>query len=201
MFPKNLQGSFQCTECNKTFIYAKSFERHEQICGTYYNQSEPIAGIQSTKKLQCLITTSNFELLKRTDEATFAPEVLDLDLKTIHCLEEPEKDEPELPELPETRTKSRQKRRRQKEKLDNNGGDPDEEAKPSILFKFVHYEELEREFFCRFPGCGYGDSFKTLGMHFLSLFYLQICYNEMEERKTLWCNERKLKFLNLCRKR
>jgi len=100
------QGSFQCPECNKTFIYAKSFERHELICNSN-TQSESYT-------------------------------------------------EPEREDKPKVRRK-----RRRKDSADNS----EDEAKPAtvaILFKFVHYEELDGEYFCRFPECSYTDPFKTL---------------------------------------
>jgi len=38
------QGCFQCSECEKTFIYLKSYERHTQICSSKATEISPIEG-------------------------------------------------------------------------------------------------------------------------------------------------------------
>ncbi|XP_023334184.1 zinc finger and BTB domain-containing protein 24 [Eurytemora carolleeae] len=128
------QGSFQCPFCNKTFIYAKSFERHEEIC------------------------TSNTNNLQRTEtnlEGGEGEEGGD-----EGGIEERD-DEEEVREPPDPSERLKRKRRKQ-DRIQDPEEDQDFEKKPSVVFKFEHYEEQDGEYFCRFPGCTYSDPFKTL---------------------------------------
>eukprot|EP00088_Acartia_fossae_P017462 TRINITY_DN1990_c0_g1_i4.p1 TRINITY_DN1990_c0_g1~~TRINITY_DN1990_c0_g1_i4.p1 ORF type:complete len:717 (+),score=74.48 TRINITY_DN1990_c0_g1_i4:58-2208(+) len=106
---KDQQGAFQCESCNKTFIFAKSFERHAEIC-------------------QARLSSTGIRRLKPR--------------------------------------KSKRKALKLSESASNPDDDgllgPKEKKKSMITFKFQHYEEIDDEFFCRFPGCDYKSSFKTL---------------------------------------
>jgi len=110
---QNTQGSFQCPHCNKTFIYAKSFERHQEIC------------------------TANSKLSQQE--------------------EKPEAEEKNPP--PEVKQSVRRKRKRKPANLDDHS---DDESKQSVKFRFKHYEELEGEYFCRYPNCNYTEGFKNI---------------------------------------
>jgi len=103
---KDKQGAFQCENCNKTFIFAKSFERHQQIC------SDRLAAATGIKKQKPRKSKRKFEK------------------KEIYSDEE--------------------------------SGNLSSEKKYVIVFKFQHFEQIEDEYYCRFPGCKYKSGFKSL---------------------------------------
>ena len=63
------------------------------------------------------------------------------------------------------------------------GQDEDLENKTELVFRFEHYEHLEEQFYCRFPGCDYREPFKTLG----GCKNHQLRYHAREEQKIFLC--------------
>jgi len=61
---KNQQGAFQCESCNKTFIFAKSFERHQEVCQVRLAQG----GIKRPKPRKCKTKRSKQEQLLSDEE-------------------------------------------------------------------------------------------------------------------------------------
>jgi len=103
---KDKQGAFQCENCNKTFIFAKSFERHQQIC------SDRLAAATGIKR--------------------------------------------------QKPRKSKRKCEKKEMHSDEENGNTSSEKKYVIVFKFRHFEQIEDEYYCRFPGCKYKSGFKSL---------------------------------------
>ena len=101
-------NSFQCQYCQKTFSYAKSYERHIEVCKLK----------QETK-----VENGDAKTVTKTDETT----------KTV--------------------------------------------------FKFEHYEVQDDFYFCRFPGCDYQESFKTIG----GCKNHQLKYHARDDEKNFLC--------------
>ena len=137
---------FKCSYCEKTFIFAKSYERHVDQCGAREGNTVAISSFEGQ-----MVVENSLEAASTSGVES--------------CVGMESRSEVAGSVEPRRAKRARVKTAKGGE-FEGGGGGVGELGQGGERFQFVHFEQRESVVWCTFPGCTYHSSspgFKTLG--------------------------------------